>query len=261
MPSLADMQAHLRHTVVTGDASDVLPLLIGGIDVEKRLAIHRRHYETSLVTALAEKFPATEWLIGTPRITEAARSFVHEHPPCAPCIAEYGSAFPEWLSTCAANEGLPYLGAFAELEWDIGQVSVAVDCPAVSVERFTVLDVERLMNTRLTMQPGLRYLAAAWPIDELMQLHLTDTAPARLLFAPADVWIEVHGARGAFQINRLDAGTFAFRRAILEGLSIGEAAECALDAHGSFDPGQALAALVREGLVTAITGSVPEEEP
>jgi hypothetical protein len=50
--SIADTQSLVRRAVVTGDATRVVPLLIGGRDAGKRLAIHRRHYETSLVTAL-----------------------------------------------------------------------------------------------------------------------------------------------------------------------------------------------------------------
>jgi hypothetical protein len=38
----------------------------------------------------------------------------------------------------------------------------------------------------------------------------------------------------------------------MEGLPVGEAAECALEASAEFDPGSALAALIRDGLITAI---------
>jgi hypothetical protein len=265
--SLADTQAHLRHALVTGDASGILPLLVGGRDAGARLAIHRRHYDASLVKALLGKFPATVWLVGGPCVTEAARAFAHTHPPCAPCMAEYGSEFPKFLSTWAAGEGVwpaaervPYLQAFAQLEWHLGQVAVAIDRAPVPIEQFAQLDSNALMRARLILQPGLGYLAASWPVDELMTLHLTDTAPEQFPLAPADVWIEIRGARGEFQINRVDAGDFIFRTAILEGLSIGEAAVYALDAHPGFAPGQALAALVGAGLVTALAHYVRDDE-
>jgi hypothetical protein len=250
--SLVDTQAHLRRAVVAGDATGVLPLLVGGRDPEKRLAIHRRHYETSLVTALLAKFPATVWLAGSPFVTEAARRFVHEHPPHAPCIAEYGAEFPDFLSTRPAADRVPYLLAFAELEWCLGQVAVAIDRPPVSIERLSQADVNVLTDALCTLQPGLHYLHASWPVDDLMKLYLTDTAPDRFALEPADVWIEVRGARGEFRINRLDAGEFIFRSAVQDGRAIGDAAECALEASAGFDPGRALAALVGDGLVTAI---------
>jgi hypothetical protein len=250
--SLADTQLSLRRAVVTGDPTGVVPLLVGGRDPEKRLAIHQRHYETSLVTALLDKFPATVWLAGSPFVSEAARHFVYEHPPHAPCIAEYGAEFPEFLSIRPAADRLPYLRAFAELEWRLGQVAVAIGRPSVALEQFSQIDIDVLTDAALILQPGLHYLHASWPVDDVMKLYLTDTAPDRFALAPADVWIEVRGARGEFRINRLDAGEFIFRNAVHEGRVIGDAAECALDANAGFDPGGALARLVAEGLVTAI---------
>jgi hypothetical protein len=251
MPSLADTQSHLRRAIVSGDATGIFSLLQGGHDAEMRLAIHRRHYETSLVTALLDRFPATVWLAGSPFVAEAARRFVFEHPPHSPCIAEYGADFPEFLSTRRAAERLPYLRPFAALEWHLGFVAVAIDQTAVTLNELSGIGVDVLADAGLTLQPGLRHLHASWPVDDLMTLYLTDTAPDEFVLSTADAWIEVRGARGAFGLTRLDAGDFAFRKAIVEGRSIGEAAERALDNTG-FDPGRALATLVGEGLVTAI---------
>ncbi len=256
MPSLADTQRVLRWAVVTGDASDVAPLLVGGRDAEKRFAIHHRNYESSLVTALLGKFPATAWLIGTRFITEAAQRFVYEHPPEAPCIAEYGERFPQFLSICPSADRAPYVRDFAELEWRIGQVSVAVDRQPLLPDCFSTIDGQGLIDARLTLQEGVRYIQASWPIDDLMKLYLTDAAPDHLTFEPADVWIEIRGARGEFQINRLDADSFRFREAILDGQSVGDAAQCALDLNEDFDPGRALVRLAADGLVIAATSSI-----
>ena len=57
MQQLADIQLVMRQAVVAGDASGIAPLLIGGGDAGKRLDIHRRHFETSLVAALLAKRP------------------------------------------------------------------------------------------------------------------------------------------------------------------------------------------------------------
>jgi hypothetical protein len=251
MPSLADTQSRLRRAVVSGDAAGIVSQLRGGRDALKRLAIHRRHYETSLVTALLDKFPATVWLAGSPFVTEAARRFAYEHPPHAPCIAEYGADFPAFLSARPGAERLPYLRAFATLEWHLGFVVMAIDKTAVTLSELSGIGVDVLADAMLTLQPGLRYLHASWPVDDLMTLYLTDTAPDEFVLPTVDAWIEVRGARGEFRFTRLDAGDFAFRQAIVEGRSIGDAADRALDNAG-FDPGRALATLVGKGLVTAI---------
>src|SRR6516225_9958428 len=127
MQRLAEVQSHFRNAVIDCDAAQIAPILVGGREPVRRLTIHQRNYETSLVDALLVKFPATGWLIGTPSLTEAGRRFAHEHPPQAPCIAEYGAAFPGFLSKHPGAERLRYLEDFAELEWRVGQVAIAVD--------------------------------------------------------------------------------------------------------------------------------------
>ena len=194
MPQLAEIQSVMRQAVVAGDASAIAPLLTGGQDAKKRIEIHRRHYETSLVTALLETFPATIWLVGSPFVTEAARHYVREHPPSRPCIAEYGEGFPEFLSACPAAECVPYLREFADLERHVGRVSIAVDEPPIGVEALSGIPTDVLPDIVLTLQTGLCYLHASWPIEELMRLYLTDTAPDALEFEPADVQIEIRGA-------------------------------------------------------------------
>ena len=191
-------------------------------------------------------------MIGTPLLTEAAKHFAREHPPQAPCIAEYGAAFPDFLARCPETQRLPYLRKFAQLEWYVGQVSIAVDDAPVSGKEFSIIDAGALPETVLMLQSGLHYIEASWPVDELMKLYLTEKVPDYFELSPADVWIEVRGARGEFQLNRLDAANFTFRKSVLGGRSIGDAAESALDINPGFDPGQALAALIAEGLITAI---------
>jgi hypothetical protein len=252
MLPLSEVQLHLRRAVVARDATGVLPLIVGGGDPEKRLAIHQRHYETSLVNALLGKFPATGWLIGTPFITEAARLFVQLSPPEAPCIAEYGEGFPKFLATRQGAERLPYLQWFTTLEWHLGHVAIAIDQPALSLGDLSRIEADTLTDATLMVQSGVRYMNAPWPIDDLIQIYLTEAAPDQFQLAQADVWLEIHGARGAFRINRLDEAEFAFRRAIQARQTIGAAAERAIEADANFNPGQCFAKLINGGIATAI---------
>jgi hypothetical protein len=253
MPSLLELQRQVRDAVVADEAiGALLPLIAGGRDPEARLAIHRHHYQASLARALMEKFPAASWLTGERFAREAAEAFVRQHPPAAPCIAEYGADYPVFLASRAGAERLPYLRVFAELEWHIGQVSIAVDGPPLPIERLTAIEASALADHRLTVQLGLRYCAAAWPVDELIKLHLSNVAPERFAFAPESVHLEIRGARGEFNIERLDAAELQFRSAIASGQTIGIAAERALNGDPTFDPGQALLRLLSAGLVIAI---------
>ena len=258
MLSLADLQGQVRQAVVLGDAPALDSLLVGGGDGRARLAIHRRHYESSLVRALLDRFPATVWLVGSDFVTQTARQFVRECPPSGPCLAEYGEGFPAFLAGRRGTEGIPYLKAFAELEWHLGRLSLAVTRPALTRTHFSALDSASLADVTITVQPCVHYLRAAWAIDDLMRAYLTAGAPDRFLLDDAEVWLELRGARGELRMNRLDPAAFTFRTALAAGQPLADAALAALDIDAAFDAGQALTRLIDEGLVAAF--DVPHAE-
>jgi len=255
MLALAETQLRFRNAVVHGDMQHIgslASLLVGGRSPEKRLIVHQRNYRQSLVDALLIKFPATGWLLGTQALTEAATRFIREYPPQAPCIAEFGAGFPDFLSQCPRAVRAPYVREFAKLEWYVGKVAIALSGIPVTVEELSSIDAEALPDTLLELQPGVHYLRASWPVDELMKLYLSENVPDRFELSPAEVHIEVRGARGQFHLCRLDPVEATFRKAISEGYSIGDAADAALEVSAGFDPGKALAMLIAAELIKAI---------
>lgn len=238
--------------MVTGDGTALEPLLLGGGEPGKRLAIHQRHYATSLVTALLDRFPATVWLVGSPLVTQAARQFVRQHPPTRPCIAEYGEEFPDVLATQPGAAGIPYLRQFAQLEWHLSRLSLAVEAPPVNSVSVNEIDPDALADATVVLQPGVHYLHEEWAIDELMSLYLADTAPDRFVLQPGDVWLELRGARGELRMTRLAHPDFIFRAALACGRSLGDAVISALEIDGGFDAGRALLDLLGQGLVVTI---------
>lgn len=249
MSGLAEIQFQMRQALVQGEVEPLASLIAGDADGIKRLSVHRRNYETSLTTALAGKFPATCWLVGTAFVAEVARHFVQVRPPRRPCIAEFGEEFPAYLAGTPGAASVPYLRDFAELEWRIGHVAIAADEPAE-----TVKDLASVAgDDTLRFQGGVRYLETSWPVDELMKVYLTDSPPDQLVFDPARVWLEIRGSRGEFSIQRLDAAQFAFRNSLWNGHSISEAAEPAVNLNGAFDPATDLAALIAGEFLVAGT--------
>jgi hypothetical protein len=251
--SLAELQDRVAEAIVGGATAPLRGALRGGGEPLRRLAVHQRHYEASLVAALGQKFPACAWLAGAELVTAAARAYVHAHPPRRPCIAEYGETFPEFLAERAVD--LPYLGAFATLEWAVGQASIAIDVPALAWADLADLGSESLLDTPLELQPGTRYLRLGWAVDELMAAFLSETEPDEFVLAEIDAPIEIRGARGQVSLRRLDAGLFAFRAALAAGATVGAAAERAVALDAAFDPGRALRQTAQAGLVIASRSS------
>lgn len=251
MPPLAEVQCRIRQAVVDGEFGGVADWLVGGRDPAARLAVHRRHYQASLVAAILRKFPGVVWLVGEPFAGAAARDFVRAHPPRAPCIAEYGDGFPEFLAGRRGAERMPYLRWFAGLEILLGEASLAVERAPLGLEALARFGPKALPDVTLATQPALAYFEAPWPIDELAKLHLAGGAPDRYALEATSVRLQIRGARGSVRIDRLEPASFAFRAAVAGARTLGEAADAALEIEPGFDPGLGLAALFADGLVIA----------
>ncbi len=185
MPALAEIQAAVRDALVRGDHGAAAPMISGGVQPSRRLAIHQRHYAASLTRVLLERFPATVWLVGSELVTDAAQSFVRAQPPSKPCIAEYGDAFPHHLGAHPAAAALPYLSQFADLEWHLGRLALATGD-----------------------SPNVQHLHLDWSLDELIGVYLTDSAPDAFALRNEDVWLEVRGLRGVLEMRRLTKEAF-----------------------------------------------------
>jgi hypothetical protein len=177
MSTLADLQGQVRQALLTGDVTPLERVLAGTGDPTRRLAIHGRHFAASLTKVLLDRFPATVWLVGSTLIREAARKFVRQHPPTRPCLAEYGEGFPAFLALHVGAYDIPYLSQFAELEWHVGRLSLAVDAPAITLENLSSLNAMALPDATLALQAGLHYLSCDWALDELISLYLADKPP------------------------------------------------------------------------------------
>jgi Putative DNA-binding domain len=261
VPPLAEIQARMRDAVVLGATADIVPLLVGGREPAARLAIHHRHYEASLVEAVLRRFPGVAWLLGEPFTRATAMEFVRWFPPAAPCLAEYAEDFPDFLARRTGIEHMPYAGWFARLEHHLGQVALAISETPLDIGAFAGYGSDAIPDLLLKVQSGLRFLAAPWPVDELMRVYLAEDEPDRLLLASAPVWLQIIGARGRFRIDRLDPATFTFRSAIARNLPLGAAAELALELDPDFDPGRALTMLLADGLATCVTRPCQGEQP
>jgi hypothetical protein len=201
------------------------------------------------------------WLLGEAVTRAAAKDFVRWLPPVAPCIADYAESFPDLLARRADLEHIPYLRWFARLDWHLGEVAVAVDEPPLEIGTLASFEPDAIPDLILNVQGGLRFVAAPWPVDDVMKVYFTEDRAVRLLLHAAPVWLQILGARGRFRTERLDQATFAFRSAVARGQPLGTAAEQALELDPTFDPGAALTALLACGLATSVTRGCQGEQP
>lgn len=248
MPSLSETQALFRTAVVGEMPPAIRRLLRSPGEPSERMEIYRRHYREGFRRHLRGRYPTLEWLLGTARMIELADLTLARVPPRQPSLANYG----EELIATAVQQGRdlpPYIADVARLDWTLGCLSVAITRTPLALETLQQLDPETLGDLRFTLQPGLSYVASGWPVDELIHLCHQSSAPEQLTFVPGETRLELRGARGRFTMQRLSAGTFAFRAALAGGETLANAAGTAMASATDFDFAASLATLFAEGLV------------
>jgi hypothetical protein len=252
MRSLGDTQALFRTAIAGGPAELLAPLLRAPADPLGRLEIYRRHHRETFRRHLRGRYPTMEWLLGTDAMIELADSLLRVAPPRAPSLAEFGAGlidiiagerprFPAWLADVA------------RLDWHLGCLSVAVEHSPIEVHELATLPHDLLLKSVMTLQSGVVLLQSDWPVDDLLHLRLGGNPPEALEFTRAHVHLELRGARGHFAVQRLSAGDYALRKALLDGRPFSVAAERALSSAPDFDLGAAIARLFAERLVTSIS--------
>jgi hypothetical protein len=251
MLPLAETQAAIAKAITSGSSADLPDSLFGDSAGNRRFRIHLRHYQASLTAALMQKFPATQWLVGAELFTRLALKYVQASAPGTPCIAEYGVDFPVFLANQGSTARWAYIEALAQLDWLLGKASIALDEPPVRWSEISALGPEALVDTRLHLQPGMRFLKARHPVDDIIRSYLADKNPPSGRVPAAGTSIEVRGSRGTYSLARIDPSEFAFRFALYSRLPVGEAASAAIETDPSFDAGRALRTLADKGYITA----------
>jgi hypothetical protein len=238
----------VRAALLDGDEqAAVAAIRGGGPSAAARLAIHRHHVVQSLTRALESTFPVVVRLVDPRFFRYAADRYVRSHPPAAPCLFEYGAAFPEFLAEFEPVRALAYLPDVARLEWAMNAALHAPDAEPLAPR---ALDV----SAPVGLHPSMALLASRWPIDAIWRANPPRGEDVAVDLAAGGARLQVwrHGDDVFFR--SLSAPAFAFRAALATSGMLDAAAEAAL----AIDAGVDLAALVRDLLVEQVLVSAPE---
>lgn len=226
-----------------------------GSDPTRRLGVYRNNVVVSLVDALASTFPVTLQLVGEEFFRAMAQIFVRQHPPRSPVLGRYGGALPHFIARFAPAASVPYLGDVARLEWLRLQALHAAD--AVPVEADTIVlclaDSAALAHTRWQLAPSLQCYSAPCAAVSIWAAHqeCRGLALENVNVAQEEsAWI----FRSDLDVMVLQTAphAHALAQALHGGAPLGAAVALVQDLQGDLDVSQALAQLLRYGLVVGL---------
>lgn len=242
------------------DADVPVPAGLGawnGSDVSRRFNVYRNNVVTSLVDALAEKFPVTCALVGEDFFRAMARIYVTGHPPQSRILAEYGSGLAHFIDGFEHARDVPYLGDVACLEHARTTAYHAADARSLSPEDFASLDPSAIADQRLQVHPSAKLVSSRYAIVSLWAAHQDhDDAPDIAAVDPfvPEAALVIRPDMDVLVFS-LPPGGADFVQALATGNNIGEAAATAAAASPDFDIQTSLALLMQSGLVIAFLNS------
>lgn len=221
-------------------------------DPGRRLAIHRNNVFVSLVDALAQTFPVTLQLVGDEFFRVMAQFFVRTHPPRTRVLAHHGHGMPGFIAQFPPAAILPYLADVAQLEWLRLQALHAADASALEPATIAALlnDAERLPLLHWQLHPSLHLLRSPHAVVSLWAAHQPNSGMALEgvdVAQPESALVFRSGLD--VMVLQADAGLAALVARLLEHAALGASIAQAFNAAPDFDPVQAMALLIRHGLL------------
>lgn len=257
MPMLRDLQAAFAAALLHGERAAEAWIDGSGVAAAIRLDVHRNTILSSLTDVLAATYPVVRRLVDARFFAYAANEFVRAHPPRRPSLAEYGGDFADFLAGFGPCRDLVYLPDVARLEWAIAGIARAVERPALASQ--ALADVADAKSLAFVLQPTMALVTSLYPIDAIWRANQPGATEAAIDLAAGPAALEIRKYPGGIALHRLDAAVFAFRAALAERRTLGEAAETALALDARFDLGRALAALFHDGAIIAVNSARSRE--
>ena len=128
-PTLADWQRDLAAQALHGDtvaAARLRPAMAAGpVPVDEALEIHAATVHHALYSALRQRVPTVEALVGEDFLRGLTRDFARQHPPRQPQLALWGAEFPAFIARHLDCAALPYLAAVAAFDLALDEVALA----------------------------------------------------------------------------------------------------------------------------------------
>lgn len=247
MLKLPEVQCGVRLAVLGHRRPEIVTAILGEeAEAEARLSIHRHNFLISLTEALKANFPVVCRVVDERFFAFAADTFIRAHPPTAPCLAEYGASFPDFLRAFEPARGLPYLGDLARLEWAVVEAKTAPDAEPIDANTLRHVAITDYPNLSLRLDPSMHLLRTLWAVQKIWAAHQGEEQPSLIDLGSEGARLIVRRRGEGVEVEAVDPATFAFVAALRSGRPLIKAGAAALAADPFFDMAVALRRLLVE---------------
>lgn len=222
-----------------------------GKQADKRFSIYRNNVTVSLVSALADIFPAIQTLVGEEYFRAMARIYVMDNPPSSPLLFEYGREFPAFIAAFEPAKKLFYLPDVARLERLWLDAFHAEDAAPMAGDTLAAIPPENLGEVRFERHPAAHvFQSNSAAVSIFSRTRAGEDVSGINPATPEDGLI----TRPFYDVDtrHLPPGAPEFITALIEGNNLGEAAGIATAAQPGFDLAAAIGATLEAGVFKSL---------
>lgn len=214
---------------------------------EDRFAVYRNNVLIGLIGALGDAYPVVRRLVGDEFFRGMAALFVPGHPPHSPVMLDYGQRFPEFIATFPPAAGLPYLADVARIERAWVEAYHAPEGVVIGLDAIAAVEPYMFSRLCLTPHPSIRLVRSSLPAFSIWKVNFEQSRPGPFELSPEGECALIIRPRAEVEARCIPAGSAELLDALVQGRSMGDAAEGVFSVDPEFDLAAQLAALFRLG--------------
>ncbi len=138
-----------------------------GAQATKRFDVYRNNVAASLTDALETAFPVVAKLVGDDFFRAMAGVYLRAHPPKLPMMMFYGDDMPDFLTSFAPAQSVPYLPDVSRLELALRHSYHAADATPIAPDALAQIAPDNLPNVTFTFAPSVHLIASRFPLQSI----------------------------------------------------------------------------------------------
>ncbi|HPF26725.1 MAG: DNA-binding domain-containing protein [Steroidobacteraceae bacterium] len=212
-----------------------------GISAALRIAIHANNWRQGYREAMALMYPVLQRLVGGEYFVGLADDYRLLQPSRRGDLHHVGAGFPGFLRHRFDAGEYAYLADIAALEWAVEDARRAALVEALTADVLRDLAPDAYADLRLALHPAARLVQSPFPIRRIWFANQSaaESVDTVRLDAGGDALL-VRVLPTEVAVAALDEAGFRFVEELGQGVSLGDAAEHALEHDASFDLGAAV---------------------
>jgi len=210
-----------------------------------RFAIYRNNVHRGLGDALIAAYPVVAKLVGEDFFRAMAQGFFRAEQARTGSLALYGAGFAEFIDGFDAAASVPYLSDIARLERARLEVLHEADEVVLDAAALSAFGSD-LAGCRFVAHSACRLVNSSFPIHAIWVRQQADSRQTEPIVQQAENILIIRPGMTVRQIVLDDAGA-VFARCLLDGMTVAEGYDAAIERDPQFDVTSAFAQLIAVG--------------